>query len=47
MAELEQIRAELNSLKNPTKAEIVKKYLKSPYAFYGITVPQLRKIAKK
>jgi 3-methyladenine DNA glycosylase AlkD len=47
MAELEQIRAELHSLKNPPKAEIVKKYLKSPYNFYGVPVPQLRKIAKK
>jgi 3-methyladenine DNA glycosylase AlkD len=47
MAELDRIRAELFSLKNPAKAEIVKKYLKSPYAFYGITVPQLRKIAKQ
>ncbi len=46
MAELEQIRAELYSLRNPTKAELVKKYLKSPYDFYGITVPTLRKIAK-
>jgi len=46
MAELEQIRAELFSLKNPAKAEIVKKYLKSPYEFSGITVPQLRKIAR-
>ena len=47
MAELEQIRAELFSLKNPAKAEIVKKYLKSPYEFYGIQVPVLRKIARK
>jgi 3-methyladenine DNA glycosylase AlkD len=46
MAELNQIRAELHSLRNPIKAELVKKYLKSPYDFYGITVPQLRKIAK-
>ncbi len=47
MAELEQIHAELFSLKNPEKAGQVKKYLKSPYEFYGITVPQLRKIAKQ
>lgn len=47
MAELEQIRAEMHSLKNSSKAEIVKKYLKSPYSFYGITVPQLRTIAKQ
>jgi 3-methyladenine DNA glycosylase AlkD len=47
MAELEQIRAELHSLKNPERAEQSKRYLKSPYSFYGITVPQLRKVAKK
>jgi len=47
MAELEQIRTELISLKNPIKAEHSKSYLKSPYEFYGITVPQLRKIAQK
>jgi 3-methyladenine DNA glycosylase AlkD len=46
MAELEQIRAELHSLRNPSKAEQSKRYLKSPYTFYGITVPQLRSIAK-
>jgi 3-methyladenine DNA glycosylase AlkD len=47
MGTIEQIRAELHSLRNPSKAEIVKKYLKSDYSFYGITVPQLRKIAKQ
>lgn len=47
MAEIEKIRSELNSLKNPKKAELSKKYLKSPYSFYGITVPQLRKVAKQ
>lgn len=46
MAELEQIRAELHSLRNPKLAENYKRYLKSPYNFYGIRVPQLRKIAK-
>lgn len=47
MAELEQIRAELHHLKNPQLAENYKKYLKSPYTFYGIRVPELRKIAKR
>lgn len=47
MAELDQIRAELFSLKNPQLAENYKRYLRSPYEFYGIRVPQLRKIAKK
>jgi 3-methyladenine DNA glycosylase AlkD len=46
-SELLQIRAELHSLKNPAKAEIARSYLKSPYNFYGIPVPQLRKVAKK
>lgn len=47
MAELEQIRAELFSLKNPELAANYKRYLKSPYEFYGLRVPQIRKIAKK
>ena len=47
MSKIEQIRAELHSLRNPQKADIVKKYMKSDYAFYGITVPALRKIAKQ
>ncbi len=47
MPTLEEIRSELHSLRNPKKAEQSKNYLKSPYNFYGITVPQLRKIAKK
>jgi 3-methyladenine DNA glycosylase AlkD len=47
MAELEQIRAELFSLRNQELAANYKRYLKSPYEFYGLRVPQLRKIAKK
>ncbi len=47
MPALEQIRGELHSLRNPQKAQGSKNYLKSPYSFYGITVPQLRKIAKQ
>lgn len=43
---IEQIRAELTSLSNPKIAEHSKEYLKSRYSFYGIRVPQLRKIAK-
>ena len=45
--ELEQIRAELYHLKNSQLAENYKKYLKSPYTFYGLRVPEIRKIAKK
>lgn len=46
MTQIEQIRAELSSLANPTVAGNYKRYLKSDYSFYGIRVPQLRKIAK-
>lgn len=46
MPALEQIRGELHSLKNAKLAENYKRYLKSPYKFYGLRVPQLRKIAK-
>jgi len=46
MTEIEQIRQKLKELGDKKKAEIVKKYMKSPYDFYGIKVPELRKIAK-
>lgn len=35
----------LNSKYNKVKAEIVKTYLKSPYKFYGVSVPEIDKIA--
>ena len=44
---LKEIRQQLQALANPTLAQNYKKYLKSPYVFYGIRVPQLRKIAKQ
>ncbi len=47
MTEIKHIREELQALKNPEKAGITKKYLKSPYSFYGISVPELRKIAER
>ena len=47
MAEIGVLRQKLQSLANPTLAENYKRYLKSPYAFYGIRVPILRKIAKE
>ena len=46
MEEIEKIRNQLKLAGNSEKAVQVKKYLKSPYEFYGIAVPQLRKIAK-
>ena len=45
--ELKQIRNELKNLENKEKSVFIKKYLKSPYEFYGVAVPKLRAIAKK
>ncbi len=42
-----EIKSKLMLLSNPERAVQSKKYLKSPYTFYGIQVPQIRKIAKK
>lgn len=47
MAELEQIRAKLFSLGNKERAENSKRYLKSNYEFYGMKVPEMRKIIKE
>ena len=47
MAELEQIRAEFHHFRNSELAANYKRYLKSPYEFYGLRVPQIRTIAKK
>src|SRR3989344_3119955 len=44
--EVNEIREKLKQLGNPTLAQNYKRYLKSPYEFYGLRVPQLRKIAK-
>jgi len=44
--EILKIRQELASLGNRERAENSKRYLKSDYNFYGIRVPQLRKISK-
>jgi len=44
--EIEKIRQELASLGDKKRAENSKRYLKSQYAFYGVRVPQLRKISK-
>lgn len=42
-----QLREQLAKEGNSKLAENYKKYLKSPYAFYGIRVPRLRQIAKE
>ncbi|MBU3906792.1 MAG: DNA alkylation repair protein [Nanoarchaeota archaeon] len=47
MEEIEGIRLKLKSVANEGFAKQSKKYLKSPYEFYGIRVPELRKIAKE
>lgn len=46
MSELEQIRAKFFSLADKERAVNSKRYLKSPYEFYGLKVPEIRKIAK-
>jgi 3-methyladenine DNA glycosylase AlkD len=45
--EINEIRTKLKELGNSEIAEHSKRYLKSPYDFYGIKTPQLRKIAKQ
>jgi len=47
MEEIETIRQKMRQLADARKAETVKRYMKSNYAFYGISVPNLRKIAKE
>lgn len=47
MAELEQIRSKLFSLADKERAENSKRYLKSPYDFYGLKVPEMRKVMKE
>jgi 3-methyladenine DNA glycosylase AlkD/adenylate kinase family enzyme len=46
MSEIEKIRVELVSLGDKERAENSKRYLKSQYSFYGVRVPELRRIAK-
>jgi 3-methyladenine DNA glycosylase AlkD len=47
MKEIDEIRAKLIMIADAKIAEHSKRYLKSPYSFYGIRVPVLRKIAKE
>jgi 3-methyladenine DNA glycosylase AlkD len=47
MGELEQIRSQFFNLANKKRAENSKRYLKSPYDFYGLNIPSIRKIAKE
>ncbi len=45
--EVKELRIKLKSLANYQIASHSKKYLKSPYNFYGVRVPQLRSLAKE
>ncbi len=45
--EIEQIREQLKKSGSREKAEFNKKYLKSPYEFYGLKVPEIRNIVKQ
>jgi 3-methyladenine DNA glycosylase AlkD len=45
--EIERIRQELTRLGNKERAENSKRYLISPYLFYGVTVPEMRRITKE
>jgi len=47
MEEVKQIRAKFNLLRNDEQAKQSKRYLKSPYEFYGAKVPEVREIAKE
>lgn len=46
MEEVIGIRKKFNELRNEEQAIGSKKYLKSPYNFYGVSVPQVREISK-
>lgn len=46
-SEIEEIRAKLFGLADKERAENSKRYLKSPYEFYGLKVPEIRKIVKE
>ena len=41
-----KIKRELKRLGDKQFAEDIKRYLKSPYEFYGVRVPELRTMAK-
>jgi len=42
-----KLTRQLKKLSNKQFAEDIKKYIKSPYEFYGIRVPELRTLAKR
>ncbi len=42
-----KLKRQLKKLSNKQFAEDIKRYIKSPYEFYGIRVPELRTLAKR
>jgi len=42
-----KLKRQLKKLSNKQFAEDIKKYIKSPYEFYGIRVPEIRTLAKR
>jgi len=44
---ISNFRRQLNGLADPARAAQEKRYLKSPFDFYGVSVPQIRRIAKE
>jgi 3-methyladenine DNA glycosylase AlkD len=46
MEEINNIRQELTRLGNKERAEHSKRYLKSPYRFYGVRIPEIRNLVK-
>lgn len=45
-SEANEIRTKLRELGNKERAEFSKRYLKSPYDFYGMKIPEIRNIVK-
>ena len=45
--ETEEIREELIKLGDKRRADFAKRYLKSPYEFYGLRVPDIRKLTEE
>jgi len=44
---ISSFRRQLNELADPARAAQEKRYLKSPFDFYGVSVPKIRRIAKE
>jgi 3-methyladenine DNA glycosylase AlkD len=45
--EIASFRKQLRGLADPARAAQEKRYLKSPFDFYGVSVPRIRRIAKE